>query len=247
MTCQQISQWFSDHIEKALEQWRDNAYRQCADAQHWLEEIRKEIEDWLQTQVQRCQEQECNWWCLCCNKWFCWLIDILSRILTIIIQVIEQIVEAICKLIVTLIWLLISIIAQVIKWVVQAIACILEAMCPILILIGALALLVLLLAIVALPVPALAAIATPLMPIAAAVAVATLALARLLCEASLCRILGAIGWALKWAIMLGAVIALIMLSPLSGLAVVIFGGLIAALTVAVERIPCVLPRMLGLP
>jgi hypothetical protein len=47
--------------------------------------------------------------------------------------------------------------------------------------------------------------------------------------------------------MLGAVIALIMLSPLSGLAVVIFGGLIAALTVAVERIPCVLPRMLGLP
>ena len=247
MTCREIGQWFTDNVERWIDQWRASAYQQCTQAQHWFETIRQEIESWLHTQEQRCREQECNYWCLCCNKWFCWLVDVLVRVVTIVIQVIEHVIEAVCRLIVTLIWLLVSIIVQVIKWVVLAIVCGLEALCAIFILLGALALLVALLAIVALGVPAWVAIATPWIPIGLAVAVAALALARVLCEASRCRVFGAIGWALKWAIVLGALIALVMVSPLSALIVVIFGGLIAALIVAIEKIPCVLPRMLGLP
>jgi hypothetical protein len=86
-----------------------------------------------------------------------------------------------------------------------------------------------------------------LIPIATAVAVAALITARLLCEMNRCRVFGAIGWALKWAIVLGAAISLIMLSPISGLIVTIYGSLITALIVAIEKIPCALPRMLGLP
>jgi hypothetical protein len=184
---------------------------------------------------------------LCCNKWFCWLIDVLVRLLLVIIDVIEHVIEAVCKLIVTLIWLVLSVLVQVVKWIVLSVVCLLESLCSIAILIAAVALFVVLLGIVALGVPALAAVAAPLIPIAAGVAVAAFVLARLLCEMSRCRVFGAIGWALKWAIVLGAVMSLIMLSPTSALIVVTYGGLIAALTVALERIPCALPSMLGLP
>jgi|FEC22Drversion2_1045045.scaffolds.fasta_scaffold00387_2 hypothetical protein len=247
MNCRDIGQWFTDNVEQWVNQWRASADQQCTQAQHWLEQVEQDLQSWLHTQQQRCSEQECNWGCLCCNKWFCWLIDVLVQVITVVITTIDHVIAAICHLIVTLIWVLASIIVQVVKWAVLAIVCGLEALCGLLILVGALALLVVLLAIVAQGVPAWAAIAAPWIPIALPVAVAALVLARSLCDASRCRAFGAIGWALKWAIVAGAVIAVVMLSPLSALIVVIFGGLIAALIVAIERIPCTLPRMLGLP
>lgn len=245
--CQDIGQWITDNVEKSIEQWRNNAYQECTEARRWLEERRTELENWWRSQVTRCQEQPCQWLCLCCNKWFCWLVDVLVRILTIIVQIIEHVVEAVCRLIVTIIWLLVMIIVQVVKWVVLTVVCLLEAFCSLFILLAGLALLVFLLAIVALGVPTLAPIAAPLIPIAAVVAVGALILARLLCEVSGCRLFGTIGWALKWAIVLGAVIALIMLNPISALIVTIYGGLIAALIASLRRIGCQLPRMLGLP
>ena len=247
MTCKEIGQWITDNIEKPLEQWFVRARQQCTEARRWLEESRREIEDWRRKQETRCREQPCQWLCLCCNKWFCWIVDLLVRILTVIIEVLEHVIEAVCTLIVTVIWLLLSIVVQVVKWIVLSVVCILEALCSILILIGAVALLGTLLGIVALGVPAFAAMAAPLIPIAATVAVAALITARLLCEMSRCRIFGAIGWALKWAIVLGAAISVIMLSPPSVLVVSFYGGLVAALAIALEKISCALPRMLGLP
>jgi len=247
MTCREIGQWITDNIEKPLEQWFVRARQQCTEPRRWLEERRREIEDWRRTQEARCREQPCQWFCLCCNKWFYWIVDLLVRILTVIIDVLEHVIEAVCTLIVTLIWLLLSILVQVVKWIVVSVVCLLEALCAILILAGAVALLVILLGIVALGVPALAAMAAPLIPIAAAVAVAALITSRLICEMSRCRIFGAMGWALKWAIVLGAAISLIMLSPPSALVVAVYGGLLAALAIALEKIPCALPRMLGLP
>ncbi|HVC91114.1 MAG TPA: hypothetical protein VND66_10890 [Acidobacteriaceae bacterium] len=31
---------------------------------------------WVNTWKQ-CTQQSCNWWCLCCNKWFCWVVLII--------------------------------------------------------------------------------------------------------------------------------------------------------------------------
>jgi hypothetical protein len=247
MTCQEIGQWITDNVEKPLQEWFARARQQCTEARRWLEERRREIEDWRRTQEARCREQPCQWLCLCCNKWFCWIVDILLRILTIFIQVIEHVIEAICTLIVTVIWLTLSILVQVIKWIVLSVVCLLQALCPILVLIGAVALLAALLGIVALSVPALAPAAIPVIPTAIVIAALALATARLLCEMSRCRIPGAIGWALKWAIVIGAVITLVFLSPPSALVVVVYGGLVAALAVLLEKVPCTLPSMLGLP
>ena len=67
----------------------------------------------------------------------------------------------------------------------------------ILIVLAGLALVVVLLGIIALGAPAFAPLAAPLIPIAAVIALAALALVRLLCEISRCRLLGIVGWALK--------------------------------------------------
>lgn len=247
MACREIGQWITDNIERPLQQWFANALQQCTEATSWFEERRTEIESFLTTQEQRCREQKCEWLCLCCNKWFCWLVDVITRIVTVLIEIIEHIVEAVCKLIVTLIFIVIMIFVQLVKWVILAVVCLLEALCPILILLGAVALAILLIAIVASAVPPLAPIALSLIPTAAGVAATTLLLARVICEAGRCRIPGAIGWAFKWAIVVGALLALVMLSPLSALLVAIYGGLLAALAIALERIPCTIPSMLQLP
>src|SRR5688500_17456557 len=247
MTCQEIGDWITDNIEKPLNKWLIDAKQKCTEARKWLEERRNELEQWSQTVTTQCLEQPCQWLCLCCNKWFCWLLVILIRILIITIQIIEHVIEAVCTLIVTIIWLVISILVQILKWIVLAVVCILTALCALMILLGALALIVILVGLLALAVPLLAPIAAPLIPIAVVVAIAALTLARTLCEAGWCRVLGAIGWALKWAIVIGAVLSLVMLSPLAALGVAIYGGIITALIVGLERINCQIPRMLGLP
>ncbi|MCE9601490.1 MAG: hypothetical protein K8S21_04650 [Gemmatimonadetes bacterium] len=247
MTCKEIGDWITDNVEKPLDKWRVDATKKCTEARKWLEERRTELEQWWRSVTTQCLEQPCQWLCLCCNKWLCWLLDILVRILIITLQIIEHVIEAVCTLLVTIIWLVIWILVQTLKWIVLAVVCILTALCPLLILLGALALIVVLVGLLALAVPVLAAVAAPLIPVAAVVAAAALALARVLCEAGWCRVLGAIGWALKWAIVLGAVLSVIMLSALSALGVTIYGGVITALIVGLERINCRIPHLLGLP
>ena len=46
---------------------------------------------------------------------------------------------------------------------------------------------------------------------------------------------------------LGAILTVIMVSPLSALVVVIMGGCLAALMVMMERLGCQVPKMLGVP
>lgn len=247
MTCQEIGDWFTDNIEKPLNKWFLDAKQTCTEAKKWLEEKRSQLEKWLQSLTTQCLEQPCQWLCLCCNKWLCWLLVILVKILIITIQLIEHIIEAVCTLLVTIIWFVTWILVQIIKWVVLAVVCILTSLCALMILIGALAVLVVLVGLMALAIPALAPIAAPLIPIAAVVAVAALTIARVLCEAGPCRVLGAIGWALKWAIFLVAMMSLVTLSPVSALGVPIYGGVITALMVGLEKINCQIPQMLGLP
>lgn len=42
------------------------AHEVCVETRRWVDEVREPVE--------RCLEQPCVWWCLCCNKWLCGLI-----------------------------------------------------------------------------------------------------------------------------------------------------------------------------
>ena len=231
--CKEFGDWFRDNIEKPIAKFFQDLYQSCVDASHWLEDVTTKIE-------QQCREQECNWWCLCCNKWFCWLI-------TLILKVIRWIVDIVCKIIVTILVWIIWILVQIVKWVILSVVCFFASLCSFLFLVAGIALMGVLLCLVALAAPAFAPLAAPILPIALTVTVVAFALAKLLCEAGRCRLLGVIAWALKWSITLGTVLTLVALSPLSALVVVIMGGSLAALMVTMERMGCRVPDMLGVP
>ena len=151
------------------------------------------------------------------------------------------------KIVVTIIKTIVMILIEILKWIVIAVVCIFEALCKALILLAALALLVLLLAIASLPIAALAPTAAPLIPVALVAAAAALVLIKLLCEVSWCRLVGIVGWALKWAVLLSAALAIAFLSIGTGLAMAIYGGIVAALMIALESGTCRLPPMRAWP
>lgn len=70
------------------------AHQVCHDIGNWVEQN-------VQQQVEKCTEQDCNWWCLCCNKWFCWLVWIIVTITTWVVQTVCEIVEDVIDVVVT--------------------------------------------------------------------------------------------------------------------------------------------------
>ena len=61
------------------------SHQVCHDVTEWITEN-------VQQPVQRCIEQDCNWWCLCCNKWFCFIV-------WVIVTVGSWVTHAVCELV----------------------------------------------------------------------------------------------------------------------------------------------------
>jgi hypothetical protein len=77
--------------------------------QFWLRLINTLVGMWNQfvfVPWTLCSAGPCSWWCICCNKWLCWVALILVAIITIlfwivmavIVSVITLICESICIL-----------------------------------------------------------------------------------------------------------------------------------------------------
>ncbi len=61
----------------------------CEIVLSWIwEEIWSPVRRWATSLITRCNRQACNWWCLCCNKWFCWLFAIIVAIIVFIVSLI---------------------------------------------------------------------------------------------------------------------------------------------------------------
>lgn len=75
--------------------------RICREIQTWITEtITRPIENWVEREEERCREQPCNWWCLCCNKWFCWLVVVLVKVVTWITETITRLItEVVCTIV----------------------------------------------------------------------------------------------------------------------------------------------------
>ena len=65
----------------------------CRYVEDW---IYRNIWVWLWTRItiawRQCTAQVCRWWCLCCNKWLCWIGLIVATILSAIVYVVAQLV-----------------------------------------------------------------------------------------------------------------------------------------------------------
>ena len=73
--------------------------RVCSEIHEWVEEqIERPVESFVNQLAEVCEEQECNWWCLCCNKWFCWLAWIVVRVVTwVIVTVGKWVTRIVCE------------------------------------------------------------------------------------------------------------------------------------------------------
>jgi hypothetical protein len=75
--------------------------RVCKETQEWVEEnIEKPVEQWVNQLQKTCKEQDCNWWCLCCNKWLCWLVWVVVKVVTwVVVTVGKWVARVICEVV----------------------------------------------------------------------------------------------------------------------------------------------------
>lgn len=123
--CQEVGRWVTENIVVPVDRFFERAREVCSEIRRWVErEVRKPIETWRTQEERRCRRRECNWWCLCCNKWFCWLVTVLVKIIEWIIEVVgEWLVETVCEIVVEVVRIVVNTIIRVVKWVVDFVVC----------------------------------------------------------------------------------------------------------------------------
>ena len=89
--------------------------RVCKEIQEWIEEqVEKPIETWENQQEKRCREEECNWWMLCLNKLFCWLVWVLVKVIRwVVVTVGKWVTRVVCEIV--------NVVLDVIGWIVTLI------------------------------------------------------------------------------------------------------------------------------
>jgi hypothetical protein len=75
--------------------------RVCREVDEWVEEqVERPVEQFVNQLQQVCEEQECNWWCLCCNKWFCFLAWVVVRVVTwVVVTVGRWVTRLVCEVV----------------------------------------------------------------------------------------------------------------------------------------------------
>lgn len=73
----------------------------CKEVHERIEEnIEKPIETWIEERRKKCKKKKCKKWCLCCNKWFCWIETFLTKVITwVVVTVTKWIVRIVCEVV----------------------------------------------------------------------------------------------------------------------------------------------------
>lgn len=85
------------------------AHQVCHDIGKWLESNATEP-------VEKCVEQDCNWWCLCCNKWFCFIVWIVVTVVTWVVETVCEIVADIVDVVVGVVVGIFNIVVGIFTW-----------------------------------------------------------------------------------------------------------------------------------
>jgi len=73
----------------------------CKEVQDRVEEkIEKPIEEWVERREKKCKQRKCKKWCLCCNKWLCWIETFLEKVIKwVIVTVVKWVVRVVCEIV----------------------------------------------------------------------------------------------------------------------------------------------------
>jgi hypothetical protein len=82
------------------------SHQECHDVGQW-------VSDNVTQQVEHCVEQDCNWWCACCNKWLCGLIWVVVVVTTWVVTTVCEVVADVVDLAVNIVKGLIDIVVGI--------------------------------------------------------------------------------------------------------------------------------------
>ena len=88
------------------------AHEVCNEITEWIEEeVAQPVERWVDQLQQTCQQQSCNWWCLCCNKWLCWLAWVVVKVIEwVIVTVGKWVTHTVCEIIATVVDVIVAVV-----------------------------------------------------------------------------------------------------------------------------------------
>ena len=98
--------------------------RFCEDFKAWVEEkVEKPIQE-KQTKIrQECKKKKCKKWCLCCNKWVCWIETfVLWVVRWIIVWIGKWVLYVICRIISALLTLVLTLL-NLLGWPIKYLWC----------------------------------------------------------------------------------------------------------------------------
>lgn len=125
MACREVSTWITENVLVPVERFITEAREACENVKQWVEEkIWQPVEEWVSREERRCREQDCNWWCACCNKWFCWIVSVVVKIVTwVLITVGKWVVYLVCKIVTVVVGIVVELVLKVIHRLVTFLVC----------------------------------------------------------------------------------------------------------------------------
>ncbi|GAA5222296.1 zinc metalloprotease [Membranihabitans marinus] len=124
--CKKVKKWITKKVQIPVEKAIKKAKKQCTEVKKKIEEkVKKPIEEWVSKRVEKCKKKKCKKWCLCCNKWFCWIETILEKIITyVIVTVIKWVTYLVCKIVMIVVDIIVKIVIRLLKFLVTFLVCI---------------------------------------------------------------------------------------------------------------------------
>lgn len=125
MACREVSKWITENVLVPVTRFITEAKRACENVKKRIEEkVRKPVEDWVSTQERKCKRQKCKWWCACCNKWFCWMVTVIVRVVTwVVVTVIKWVTHLVCKIVTVVVGTIVELVLKVIARLVTFVVC----------------------------------------------------------------------------------------------------------------------------
>ena len=123
--CREVGKWITENVVTEVEEFFEEAEETCSEARKWVErEVRKPVERERRRQEKKCERRKCNWWCACCNKWFCWFVTIVERFIEYVIEIVgEWVVETVCKIVTKIVRIVTEVVVAVLRFVVTGVVC----------------------------------------------------------------------------------------------------------------------------
>ena len=123
--CQVVSKWIIENILTPVQRFITETREACRQIDQWVEEqISQPIEDWISQTERRCAEQSCNWWCICCNKWFCWFVTVVVRVITwIVVTVGRWVATIVCDVVTWVVGIVVELVLKVLHRLVTFFVC----------------------------------------------------------------------------------------------------------------------------